>query len=275
MEIIGYLASAVMGISLGLTGGGGSILAVPILVYLFRYTPVDATTDSLFIVGTTAMAGALVRAKAGLVDWKSAIKFFLPSFLGVFFVRHFVLKAMPSILFVVSDFQVTKSLAIMVLFAAVMLIAARSMIRSGLKISPVPEVNADQKTSGLDIIYLLRAFLIGSLTGFVGAGGGFLIIPALVILFRLSMSLAIGTSLAVIAANSLLGFAISYDPTHHLNWGRLGLITLLGIVGLYVGQAISKNISESRLKVGFGVFVLVVGAGIMTHQLYGMFYFTN
>lgn len=260
MELIGYFAALLMGLSLGLIGGGGSILTVPILVYLFSQDPLVATTGSLFVVGSTALLGAIMNVRKKMVDMKTGLLFALPSFVGVFVARRFILPNLPDILFAQNGFVLTKALLIMSAFAILMVLASRAMIRSGNS-----QINESNKQASITVISV-NGFLVGLTTGFVGAGGGFLIIPALVILLKLPMKKAVGTSLAIIAANSLFGFAISSN-TKDLNWHILLIITVLGAIGIFVGQAKAASINEKTLKRGFGYFVLVIGSLVLIDQL--------
>lgn len=261
MQVMGYFAALIMGLSLGLIGGGGSILTVPILVYLFSQDPLIATTGSLFVVGTTALVGAISNARKKMLDFKTGFLFALPSFVGVFVARRLMLPSLPGILYEGHGIILTKALLVMGIFAILMVLASRAMIRSG---NLKSEEAFKEKTSLAKIIS--NGFLVGVTTGFVGAGGGFLIIPALVILLKLPMKLAVGTSLAIIAANSLFGFAIS-AKTEALDWQVLLLVTTIGAVGIFLGQAMTASINEKVLKKGFGYFVLLVGSLVLVDQI--------
>lgn len=261
MEFVGYFSAMIMGLSLGLIGGGGSILTVPILVYLFAQDPLVATTGSLFVVGATAFVGALNNARKKSVDFKTGLLFAVPSFAGVFVARHFVLPNLPEIIFAGYGIVLTKALLVMGAFAVLMVLASRAMIRSG---RAMPSVAAGKPAGYASIGW--QGFFVGVTTGFVGAGGGFLIIPALVILLRLPMRIAVGTSLAIIAANSLFGFAVSAN-VQDLDWRVLTTITGIGVVGIFVGQGLSTAINEKVLKKGFGYFVLLVGALVLVDQV--------
>lgn len=259
MELLGYIAAIFMGLSLGLIGGGGSILTVPILVYLFGQDPLVATTGSLFVVGSNALFGGLTYARQGLVDFKTGLIFAIPSFAGVYFARNVLLPSIPDTIFSTPGFVLTKPLLVLAGFAILMVAASISMIRTQNKVSP------DRKKSG-PFRVSSRGFLVGGVTGFVGAGGGFLIIPALVLLLELPMRVAVGTSLAIIAMNSLFGFAISAG-SQPLNWDVLLTITALGILGLFAGHHLSPRVEERTLKKGFGLFVLILGLSILISQL--------
>ncbi len=262
MVIAGYLAFALIGISLGLIGGGGSILTVPVLVYLLGVNPVLATAYSLFIVGVTSMVGALPKYREGLVDLKTAIIFGIPSILSVYAVRAWLVPQIPDPVFQTGSFVLTKALLLMGLFAVLMIFASVSMIRN--KESTVSNVNttrAEPRQFNYPMI-LLEGTLVGALTGLVGAGGGFLIIPALVLFSKLPMKMAVGTSLIIIAAKSTLGF-IGDLKHYQLNWLLLSSATSLAIVGMFLGNYLNRRINGDMLKKGFGWFVLLMGVYIL------------
>lgn len=263
MEILGYFASIFMGLSLGMIGGGGSILTVPILVYLFGTNPIMATANSLFIVGTTALVGGITYLKKGEVDLKTGFIFATPSFFGVYLTRAYVVPALPDPVFSFGTFTFAKSILIMLVFAILMVAASVSMIRTKELDSTKIELSPTAKF----VLISFEGFVVGGVTGFVGAGGGFLIIPALVVLVGMSMKIAVGTSLFIIAAKSLIGF--TGDLQHHsdLNWKLLISITGIAIFGLFVGMYLSKKVSEKGLKKGFGYFVLLMGSSILVDQL--------
>ncbi|WAC42446.1 sulfite exporter TauE/SafE family protein [Pedobacter sp. SL55] len=258
MEITGYLASILIGISLGLIGGGGSILTVPVLVYLFAVDTVLATTYSLFVVGSTSLAGSFSYFKKRLIDLNTAIYFGLPSIVTVFLTRHFLLPAIPENVIQVENFLLTKSILLMVFFAVLMLFAAYSMIKKDTKNNTtLPQ------TTALSII--IQGSAVGIVTGLIGAGGGFLIIPALVNLLRLPIKTAIGTSLLIIAVNSLAGFIFSISQSQ-IQWSFLLTITFIAIIGIFIGSYLSTKIEGKNLKPAFGWFVLVMGVYILMKE---------
>ena len=263
MEIAGYIASIFIGISLGLIGGGGSILTVPVLVYLFGVEPVLATAYSLFVVGSTSLVGAFPKYKSGEVNLKTALIFGLPAIAAVYATRAFIVPALPNEIFTIGTFVVSKALMMMILFAILMVFASVSMIR-GKKAKAEDEV-VEQKFNYP--LILVEGAIVGVLTGLVGAGGGFLIIPALVILSKLPMKQAIGTSLLIIAAKSLIGFTGDLGK-ETMDWTLLLTVTALAIAGIFIGNKLSKKVSADSLKKGFGWFVLVMGIYIIIKELF-------
>ena len=263
MEIIGYIASVLIGVSLGLIGGGGSILTVPVLVYLFGVDPVLATAYSLFIVGATSLAGAFPKYRHGLISLKTALIFGAPAIAAVYATRAFFVPIIPKEIFTISNFVVTKSLLVMLLFAVLMVFASISMIREKNKLNG--NGNGEQKFNYPMI--LLEGTVVGILTGLVGAGGGFLIIPALVLFSKLPMKMAVGTSLLIIAAKSLIGFL--GDISHYqMDWKLLLIVTSLAIGGIFAGNWLSHKVPGEKLKKAFGWFVLVMGLYIIVKELF-------
>jgi uncharacterized protein len=265
LTIFGLLASSVIGISLGLIGGGGSILTVPVLVYLFNVDPVLATAYSLFIVGLSSLVGAFPKYKAGMIDLKTALVFGVPSIIAVFLTRKVLVPAIPATLFEVAGISVTKALAMMILFAVLMVAASVSMIRD--KAQEEEEDSNEPRVFNYPMI-LLEGAVVGVLTGLVGAGGGFLIIPALVMLSKLPMKQAVGTSLLIIAAKSLIGFTGDVmENADQMDWTLLSVVTALAIIGIFIGNQLSKKLDGAALKKGFGWFVLVMGIYIIIKEL--------
>jgi uncharacterized membrane protein YfcA len=256
MEILGYLAAVVIGISLGLIGGGGSILTVPVLVYLFGVGATEATAYSLFIVGLTALIGSFAFMKKRQVDFRTAAVFGVPSILAVYLVRGYVMPIIPANLGPLGSLDITRDKALLVLFGALMLATAFSMIRA--KSTPEEDETPVQPEFKYGKI-LLEGLLVGSVTGLVGAGGGFLIIPALVLLAKLPMKRAVGTSLLIIAAKSLIGFTGDLQTNPHIQWPLLLTVAGLATVGIIIGSLLGQRISGAKLKPAFGWFVLVMG----------------
>lgn len=263
MEIIGYFASILIGISLGLIGGGGSILTVPVLVYLFGVQPVQATALSLFIVGLTSAVGAINYFKQNLVDIRTTLLFGIPSIIAVYITRKWIIPFIPDVILKFGNFELTKALFLMLIFAILMILASYSMIKPSKK-----EKKTTEKLSSLlkNIIPFLEGTVVGILTGLVGAGGGFLIIPALVLVAGLDMKVAIGSSLVIIALKSLLGFL--GENLNSVPWQFLLLLSTFSILGIFIGTYLSKKIDGNKLKPAFGYFVLVMGIFIIVKEIF-------
>ena len=263
MEVIGYIASVFIGISLGLIGGGGSILTVPVLVYLFGVTPEMSTAYSLFIVGITAFIGSLRNASLGQIEYKTALVFAVPAFIAVYLTRRFLVPSIPDPVFSTEIMTLSKDTAIMVFFALIMLAASVSMIRSH-----KDEIEVAQKPIFNYPAIIIEGLLVGVLTGIVGAGGGFLIIPALVLFAKLPMKKAVGTSLLIITFKSLIGFKGDLDrPDLIIDWTLLLSISAIAIGGIFVGIYLTRFIDGTKLKKGFGWFVLAMAVYIILKQI--------
>ena len=260
VDILGYLGAILIGLVLGLIGGGGSILTVPLLVYLLSVEPVLATAYSLFIVGSTALVGAIGNAQKGMVDFKTAIIFAIPAFIAVYSTRKFLVPAIPYELFSFDDFLITKDIGIMIFFALIMLFASISMIRNKRK-----ESNEETEINYNYPLIIGEGFLVGVLTGIAGAGGGFLIIPALVLLAKLSMKKAVATSLLIIAIKSLIGF-IGDVQNLEIDWSFLVIFSALSIGGIFIGIWLNKFIDGKKLKKGFGWFLLIMAIYIILKE---------
>jgi uncharacterized membrane protein YfcA len=330
MEIIGYFAAILIGFTLGLIGGGGSILTVPVLVYIFQIDPVLSTGYSLFVVGISSVVGALSYMKKGLLSYRTAIVFAIPSFIAVFLTRKFLMPAIPDRLFsignldittdfffvlaliiilfgfgflifknsekigkqyskvlglmipaaimvyimrqfvipaipheliVIGNFVLTKNIGIMIFFSIIMILSAYSMIKGNKKYTPKPEGDISFNYP----LIVTEGAIVGTITGIVGAGGGFLIIPALVLLANLPMKMAVGTSLLIISVKSLIGF-LGDVANQTIDWKFLLIFSSLSIGGIFVGTYTTRYISAEKLKRGFGWFILAMGIYIFIKE---------
>lgn len=259
IDIFGYFCALLIGLILGLIGGGGSILAVPVLVYLFALDETLATAYSLFIVGSSALFGGYQQFVKGNVDFKTAIVFGIPAIVSVTLVRSLLIPALPDTLFSLGEVSVTRRMGILGLFALVMIPAAMSMLKS----TQEKQISNDakQKTYNYPIV-LAEGVVIGVITGLVGAGGGFLIIPALVILTKLDIKKAIGTSLVIVTLKSLSGFFLGDAMTLNIDWNFLIIFTGIAITGIFVGTRINTMVDSHKLRKGFGYFILIMAAFI-------------
>lgn len=261
MEIFGYLASVFIGISLGLLGGGGSILTVPVLVYLFGIDVFLATEYSLFIVGISSLFGSFSYFKNGLVNIRTVLVFGIPSVISIFLTRNFLLPLIPDQVFAVGGFLLTKDLLLLLIFAVLMIIASYKMIQKNGE-SKVKNFTSKNKT----VLAAGQGSSVGIITGLLGAGGGFLIIPALVNLLKTSMKVAIGTSLVIVSFNSLIGFFSSMNSVD-IDWNFLGTISAISMIGIFIGTELSKKINGKKLKPVFGYFILVMGIYIIIKEV--------
>lgn len=262
MEILGYLSSLLIGVTLGLIGSGGSILTVPVLVYLFGVEVVAATSYSLFIVGLTSAVGSLQYFRSGLVNIRSAVFFGLPSIVAVYISRAYIVPAIPEELISFNDFIITRRLFLLFLFAVLMIFAAAQMIRNS------KTVGSSAASAPRHYGYILmEGAVVGILTGLVGAGGGFLIIPALVLLGGLPMKEAVGTSLVIIAAKSLLGF-LGEGNLMGMDWALIASISVFALIGVIMGLLMARKLDGAKLKPAFGWFVLFMGIFIIVKELF-------
>ena len=259
MEIAGYIALFFVGLMLGTLGGGGSILSVPILVYLFSLDAVMASAYSLFIVGTSSGVGTVLKYHTQRVSLRTGVIFGLPSLMAIFSTRKWIIAAIPEVIVQIHSFQLTKRAMILGVFALLMIIASLALITR--KDTP------QREPSTHPVIFLVFwGMLTGFLTGLVGAGGGFLIIPALVYLTDLPFKTAVGTTLLIIAVNSLIGF-IGDVINHVVNWPFLLLITSLAVTGIFMGSHFTQNLPAHKLRTAFGWFILLIGIGILLKEV--------
>jgi uncharacterized membrane protein YfcA len=276
MEILGYIGAILMGLSLGLIGGGGSILTVPILVYLFHVDAVLATAYSLFIVGLTSLVGSFSHIKLGNIHWRTAIVFGIPSIISVFLTRSMLVPRIPDPILTIGQdpnggaaFVLTKSVGLLLLFAVIMVLAAYSMIKPTKKPATVCAEGTDNAEPQFNYpLILAEGAVVGVVTGLVGAGGGFLIIPALVLLAKLPMKQAVGTSLMIIAAKSLIGFVGDMRGDEMIDWSFLMSFSAIAVGGILLGSWLSERIPGEKLKPAFGWFVLVMGTYIIFKELF-------
>ncbi len=258
--LLGYFLALFVGISLGLIGGGGSILAMPILVYIFHFNPQLATSYSLFIVGISALIGSIKHYKLNNLNLNTAFVFGIPSIVSLLLARKFILLQIPDVIFSLNKIAITKNILLMVVFAVLMIAASISMIKNK---TSENKLNLPSKNK-----LAFVGFMVGIVTGFLGAGGGFLIIPALIFFAALPMKQAIGTSLFIIAVNAMIGFIGDLINNVHLNFQFLLLFSFIAIIGIFIGTYLSKKVDGNKLKPAFGWFVLVAGIYIIAKEIF-------
>lgn len=255
IDFLGFFGAFLIGTVLGLIGGGGSILTVPLLVYLLGYNPITATAYSLFVVGTSSVFGVYKKHQKKLVDFKTGLAFSFPSFIAVYATRRYLVPNIPEEILTIKGFIITKEIAIMAFFAIIMLLAATSMMKEKKETTAPFKKQAYIKTFS-------QGLIIGVITGLIGAGGGFLYVPALVMWAGLSMKKAVGTSLVIISINSIIGFL---GDLHALqtDWAFLVTFSGLTILGVLLGDYLSKFISNKKLKKAFGIFIMAMAIYIL------------
>lgn len=261
IEIFGYIGALFIGLIMGVLGGGGSILAVPILAYIFHFDEKIATAYSLFIVGATGLVGGIKQTWNKMVDWKAALNFGLPAVLGITLTRAFIIPALPEILFKIGDFEFTRRMGMFGLFAALMILAAFSMLSD----KKEKKITAQSKAK-FHPLMLSEGFFIGALTGLVGAGGGFLIVPALMVIAQLDMKKASATSLVIIALNSLTGFFLGDSTKIAIDWNFLGIFVGIAMVGIIIGTILNKYLPVKLLKKIFAYFIIVMAIFIFIEE---------
>lgn len=262
IDILGYLGALLIGAILGLIGGGGSILTVPILVYLLSINPVTATAYSLFVVGTSSLVGSFRNLQKRRVEIRTAVVFSIPAFIAVYLTRKFLVPAIPEVIFNSENFTLTKDVGIMLFFALIMILASVSMI-----MEPAENDVKPQKVRYDYPFILLEGGIVGVITGIVGAGGGFLIVPVLVLMTKLPMKRAVATSLVIVAVKSLIGF-IGDVENLEIDWTFLLVFTAISVLGIYFGIWLNRFIEGKKLKKGFGWFVLLMGLYIFWKEIF-------
>jgi uncharacterized protein len=258
--IIGYFLALFVGLVLGTLGGGGSILAVPILVLFFQLEPKDATVYSLFIVGVTSLFGAIQHFKSKLINPKNTLLFAFPAVISIMLTRLLIIPHLPPIIFIGGLIQLDLNSFIMSLFGLLMILAAIPMIKGQ---KELPSAKKNRPT-----ILVIFGAIIGFISGLVGAGGGFMIIPSLSVFMKVPIKNAIATSIVIIAINSLSGFTAElFKPNLELDWVILLAFTLIAVAGLIIGLKLNHRIQAAKLKKAFGIFVLIIGVTILITEV--------
>ncbi len=258
--MIGYISLFFVGLVLGTLGGGGSILSVPILVYLFSIDAVMASAYSLFIVGTTSLVGTFLKLNAQMVNLRIGFTFGLPSLIAIFSTRRWIIPALPEVIVQTEGFLLSKRGLILGFFSMLMILASLTLLNK----KNDPQSGGEQHSS---IFLVFIGMLTGLLTGFVGAGGGFLIIPALVYFTNMCFKSAVGTTLLIITVNSLLGF-IGDVINYQINWYFLLSITGLSVVGILVGIKTTVNVSTQTLRRSFSWLIMSLGTWILFREMF-------
>lgn len=255
LEILGFIGAFIVGLILGLMGSGGSILSVPILVYLFGLNPVTATAYSLFIVGTTSLIGSIKNLKNKLIDYNTTFLFSVSAVISVYITRRYLINLIPETVINTNLIMISKDQLIMLLFSLLMIAAGILMINKTPK--TIVRIKQTKTIAPNKLLIFSEGSLIGFLTGLIGAGGGFIIIPILVILSNLRMKNAVATSLAIISLKSLIGF-LGDIQVLEIDWNFLLLFTFISVLGIFIGQKFSENVPDNTLKINFGTFIIAI-----------------
>jgi uncharacterized membrane protein YfcA len=256
-EIIGYIASLLIGLSLGLIGSGGSILTVPVLIYLFGVDAITAAGYSLFIVGITSTIGSIDKWQKKLINIRTALLFGLPSIITISITRAYFIPFVPDIIVENSHLTLSKSSAMMILFSMLMVVAALKMLNN-------KTINEHHESNNYKLIF--QGSMVGIISGMIGVGGGFMIIPVLTLYANVPINIAVGTSLLIIAMNATIGFFAGVD-FNSTNWMLIISILFVSIIGLYIGNYLSSKTDNDFLKKLFARFVLLIGIIIFIYEL--------
>tara|TARA_Y100000991_G_C21958791_1_gene343420 strand:- start:24 stop:809 length:786 start_codon:yes stop_codon:yes gene_type:complete len=260
MLFIAYLLALIVGIILALLGSGGSILTVPILVYILDLNPVSATAHSLFIVGMSSLFGAQRLFNSYNINYKITLYFAIPSLIGVFVSRKWILPNIPEFIHFFHFYTIQKDDFILVFLAFLMFLASFSILFS------FKPIFNKKHTKNNFVLILIDGYIVGVITGLVGAGGGFLIIPALLYLTNFSIKEAVKASLLIISIKSIFGFTAELNNS--INWSLLLFFTTFSIFGILIGSYFVKFINESILKKSFGIFILMMSLFILLKEIF-------
>lgn len=280
-EILGYLIGFLVGVIMGFIGGGGSVL-LPTLIYLLDKESTLATAYTLVLVGVTALFGMFPRIRTNQVDFRTAITLGIPILIGTLLVRGYLTHLIPDhefdaaghetniplVLFQLGAFSVTKRMLVLLVFASVLLVSFMSMIGLiGRNIKPRPDYRKESPASYYGML-IGSGIFIGVLSAFIGAGGGVMIVPLLVVVMGLEIKTVVGTSLAIMAGKSIIGFSGDvFNIGEKIEWGFLGTFAFIMVVGVILGSSLVRFVSGQKLKKGFAWFILAMAIFIFTKEL--------
>jgi uncharacterized protein len=260
-ELKTYSASLSIGLLLGFIGAGGSIVAIPVFIYILKKDPISSSIYSMFVVGISSMAGSIPSIINKTVDFKVALVFGVPSMVGVFIARKIIFPLIPVELFTIGSFSLSRNFLFMLCLSTVMFLAALRILK------PLAEIQPGHDDKSGSALLIPRGFFVGIFTGLMGIGGGFLIVPALYFLAKSSLKKAIGTALFIITFNSLFSFLNSYTSIN-IDWSLLIKFSTGAIIGIIIGTGISKKIPTNYLKKIFGWFIFSMSLYIIYRQLF-------
>ncbi|MBK8954076.1 MAG: sulfite exporter TauE/SafE family protein [Saprospiraceae bacterium] len=258
--ILAFISAILIGLSLGILGAGGAILTIPVFVYILQVNAIDAITCSLFVVCLTSLTTAIQYYKNKQVHYKAILSFGLPSLASVWFFRSIVLPAIPDPFIDFDGFEMSKSSTLLVVFALLMYVVAYKMLKKNSRTASIEKNPKNQQLS-----FILHGLFVGALTGLLGAGGGFLIVPALVLLLDLEFKIAVGSSLCIIFLNTTMGLLAKTEMLFQLDWQTLLSFTMITVLASLIGVKISDKFSSAKLKRAFG-FILIFVATFMLYE---------
>lgn len=254
LETIGYIGALIIGLIMGLTGSGGSILSIPILAYLFHFDEKTATAYSLFIVGITALGGGMRNLFSKQVSLKSILYFGVPAIVGVLLMRRIVMPILPEVLFHILSFEITRRMFVFGIFGLLMLVAAYTMLNK----PKIQLAEIESQKFEFHPLMVTEGFFLGIFMGLIGAGGGFLIVPALMLIAKLPIKRAISTSLVIVCMNSLAGFFLGDFTYMEVEWSFLFTFVLISLIGILIGGTLAKRINGEKLKKYFAYFIILM-----------------
>lgn len=253
--IIGYTLAIAVGLTMGIMGSGGSILTLPIFVYLFHIEPIQALDYSLFTISIISLVGSVGHVHKKEIDFKTTALFILPSMLTVYITKQYILPNIPDS-FPLYQNTISKDQIIMSLFAIIILASAFAMLRKR------ENKNRSRRVSNHIILLVSIGFITGLLTGLVGAGGGFIIVPALVLVLGINIKQATAASLFIITINATFGLLSNFKQLDQINWTILIIFTGITLIGLMIGFQLKTKLKPENLKVVFGYFLGAIGIAI-------------
>ena len=257
--LISLFASSIIGIAIGLLGAGGSILVMPVLVYILGLPPMIATTYSLGIVGISSVIAAMRTSREQKVNTKVILTFAFPAMFSIMIMRAFIMPALPKVL-EIGTLLISIDSFSMIILSILMLISAQRMISQ-------KKLQSDESHDISLSLLLLTGLCIGVLTGFTGIGGGFLIVPAMILIGRMNVKEAAFTSMILIAMNALPGFFVDILNGKNLEWGLFTLLTIASVFGGYAGIMLSKRIRQDILRISFGIIIALLALFILFKEL--------
>ncbi len=260
MIILAYILAILVGITMGLFGGGGSILTIPILIYIANVEPIQATSYSIVIVGLSAIFGSANKFRKNEIDLSKSIYFGIPSIIMLYLTRRYIIDLIPNTLVNIGEFALTKPNFILLIFTMIMLLSAYSMYFE----KSIKHIEKEKHPLYITIL----GVLIGLIVGLVGAGGGFLFIPALVKFTGMKMKEAIGSSLFIVALNSIFGFIGDIVNNVKYDVSFLTIFAVISIIGMFVGIYISNYISGKNLKRYFAILVFLIAVNMILKEVF-------